>query len=98
MNPVRLRITPICRCLHYKCSYRERGFPLWHCIIKRLTFFIPAVFFILFVNFAVLEWVPGDPMQYKEDVLSEFCLDEDIALDKPRWQRVGIHKITFNIS
>ena len=77
-------------------------------IIKRIAFFIPTVFLILLVNFAVLEWMPGGPMQYIEGVLAETCLDEglpdisgqvilpqelkkeleeNLALDKPRWQR-----------
>ena len=81
---------------------------MWHYIIKRVAFFIPTVFIILLVNFAVLEWMPGGPMQYIQGVLAESCLDEglpdvsgqvilpqelqkeleeNLALNKPRWQR-----------
>ena len=33
---------------------------------------------ILLLNFAVLEWIPGGPIQYMEGVMSEACLDEGL--------------------
>jgi len=53
-------------------------FTMWYYVAKRLIYFVPTIVLILLINFAILEWMPGGPVQYIHGVLSEASLDEGL--------------------
>ena len=51
---------------------------MWFYIVKRTCLFIPTFLLIVFANFAVLEWLPGSPLEYVYAGLDE-CMGDESA-------------------